>query len=118
MLLLVDLQSQFMKIYMARSSWQRSPITVMLPLFISDTFIFMVTDELGYISLYSSPPCSCCISYISLLAVQKGLPACSLALWYGGDEWQPLGFAMPADGFGGESMLMAYCFKAFTGRNL
>lgn len=59
-------------------------LSVILSLFSFNTFIFMVTVELGYISLYLSPPCSCCIHTSLYKQCSVGLrPACSVAqMWW------------------------------------
>lgn len=90
-------------------------LSVKLSLFSFNAFIFMVAAELGYISLYLSQPCSCCIHTSLHKQCSQGLrPACSVAQmwWMAARGWHCLVMD------GGESMLMDHCFKAFTCRNL
>lgn len=73
----------------------------MLSLFTFNTFIFTVTVELGYISLYSSPPCSCCV-HTSLYKQSSGgrRPARVLG---GTDVMNGCqGLALPTDGWRGK----------------
>lgn len=88
----------------------------MLSLFTFNTFIFTVTVELCYISLYSRPPCSRRV-HTSLYKQCSGGrgPAHSLGGTVVMNGCQ--GLALPADGWGG-CMLMAYCFKALACCNL